>query len=275
MSEKSRLLLCLSDTHIGSSIGLCPLAFSDVDEGPAITANVPQKWLHSQWRDLIEVWWPGVAGSDPWTLVLCGDLLEGIHHNSIQVVSQDPAVHARMAVEVLGELVDLPGCQAVYVVRGTECHVGTLETDISYQLGGIEDQATGSPVHDHLMISIAGCLCSFQHHISTSTKSWSGGNALQSAIVDEGYRCAAAGIRMPDVIVRAHRHQFGWLRTSAGACLALPCFQLLTKYAKKVVQTSLAEVGAVALDWRDLDDGEIPIVRPRLYRTKPTPIWSV
>jgi hypothetical protein len=261
MQNETKLIVVISDLHCGSSVGLIPPVFDELDDGPALTQNAPQQWLWKQWRDFWDRWIPSVTGDDAWSLVINGDATEGVHHRSVQV-HPDEIVHWRIANHVLAPLV--PMAHRMFMVRGTECHTGNMETDLAYRLG-CEQSPDGRWAHDHLRLEVNGVGVSFQHHIGASARPWLGGYQMLASLVEEQFRASSRGQSPPGVIVRSHRHVFGSMTTSHGACVVTPAWQLLTRYGKKVTQDMLAMVGGIVLDFRDREPGELPLIHHKLY----------
>jgi hypothetical protein len=83
------VLAIISDTHVGSSTALAPLEFtvhgrSEV-EAQTTGANKLQRWLYECWQD----YWDHVfklAKKKRLIVVHCGDLVDGLHHGSLQVI---------------------------------------------------------------------------------------------------------------------------------------------------------------------------------------------
>jgi hypothetical protein len=100
---------------------------------------------------------------------------------------------------------------------------------------------------------------SFNHHIGTSGRRSLQATALSVNMVEERISCVDAGAKPPDLIVRSHRHTYGMFQSSSAMAITTPAWQALTPHAKKVVPSSIAEVGGLILDWKR-GDGKWPHV---------------
>ncbi len=113
-----------SDHHTGSTLGLCPPEGVRLDDDGKYTPSKAQLWLWACWADY-------------WTLVRTmrdrhkaelrcvynGDLSEGDHHGTSQIISRNPEPAAYISERVFSIPGDLKP-ERQFVVRGTEAHVG-------------------------------------------------------------------------------------------------------------------------------------------------------
>lgn len=272
MSEVTKLVV-ISDLHCGSSVGLCPPEFEyDIDEGMAIKANRAQLHLWDQWIDFTESWLPSILGDSAYCLLVNGDLVDGLHHRSTQVHS-DEIVHSRIAEHVLMPLAEK--AERVFISKGTEAHTHSYESAIAAKLGCDYHSATNTYAPNHILLEMGGLTISAQHHITASSRSWLGGYALLASLVDEQYRAASRGHTIPDIIIRSHRHVYASFSNSAGMCIVTPPWQMLTRFGRMVTKDMVSECGGLVLDFAGCENGELPIVRTRLYRSKETEIQRV
>jgi hypothetical protein len=224
-----------------------------------------QSWLWDCWRDATERWLPALVGNDPWALVLNGDLVEGVHHKTKQVISTDTADHVDAALALLEPLAKL--ASKTFVVKGTECHSGTNETTIGKVLKAEKDPETGKEAWDRLSLTVAGTRCIFQHHVQTAMRPYLEASGLGIALGTEQLEAAKSGEPIPRVLSVAHRHRFGEYRDASGLCVAGPPWQALTRFGYKVVPSARTRPGLFALDWRNRRDGELPELHAQTYRT--------
>ena len=117
----SVLLAAVGDTHIGSTVGLCPRRV-ELDDGGTYEASKSQRWLRECWEDY---WQQVKARKRKKTRVVAllnGDLADRNRHSKYQLVMINRAVIQRMMLDVLEPVLDI--ADAIIVVRGTEAHVG-------------------------------------------------------------------------------------------------------------------------------------------------------
>jgi hypothetical protein len=274
-----RLLFVLSDIHAGSTVGLCPPNFKTTEENE-IVLNGPQRFLYECWEHMKNQWLPSIVRNDEWALVLNGDMIEGTHHKTKQVISPDRRDHVNAAVALLQPLtnsgddedavaarIDNPASQ-VFLTLGTECHTGNSEHDIARIL-----RATPPPnapknrmAWDRLDITIAGTRCVFQHHIVTSVRTYLEASGLGIFLNQEQLEAAKNLEPLPRVLGCAHRHRYGEFRDASGLSFVTPPWELLTRYGHKCVPAARTRPGGVILDWRNRPDGAIPEVHAITYR---------
>lgn len=272
MSDQIRTVVVLSDTHCGSQWGLCPKGM-EKDDGSYYPDNKVRRWIWNKWTDATEKWLPKYLGDDPWALVLNGDLVEGCHHRTVEILSPEPAEHSRIAVRALSPMAER--ADRLYVVRGTEVHVRGMENNIAAQLGAELDPDTSMPVFESLWLGVHGCLCHFQHHISASMREHTGGSQPHIQLAMERAEAGRHGHPIPQVIVRSHRHKFHAGFDSGGCVVVTPPWQVATRFARKVTNSQITPLGLVVLDWRGKAKGDCPHVEPRIYTPRPDPVMRV
>lgn len=257
MSTRPRLLAVFSDLHAGSTVALMPPGFVTI-EGTAMEQTPLQSWLWQCWQDG-QAWLADLVGQDPYALVLNGDLIEGAHHGTKQIISPDILDHVACALEIIRPM--HAKAARTFVVRGTECHTGSTEHGIAQALK-LPDVA-----RDRLTIDIAGVRCVFRHHIGTSTRRGLQGTQLSMQLSEEQVEAACNREPIPRVLCCAHRHVFGHWKDNHGLCVVSPPWQGLSRFAHKVVSQARTKPGLFVLDWRGVPDGELPHVHARTYDT--------
>jgi hypothetical protein len=256
-----RLAVVISDLHCGSTVGLLPSDFATL-EGNPIHLNPVQEWLLGCWSDLHDNWLPSVVRGEPYLLILNGDLIEGNHHRTYQIISPDTRDHVEAAISILKPVAAKAAATAV--VAGTECHTGTREHTIARALGAVPDG--DRPAWDRLDVTLAGVRMIFRHHVTTSIRPWLAGTALSSTLAAEQLRAARAGEVVPRVIGCGHRHEPDSHQGPDGICFVTGAWQVLTRHGHKVVSDARSKPTCVVLDWRDREDGSLPLIHERVYR---------
>ena len=239
-----RLLVVVSDQHVGSTIGLLRPGYSTA-EGNEIGLNDGQRWLWEAWERMrADV--RKVIGKSDAALILNGDATEGVHHGTTQVVSNDPADHLGAAIYTLTPLAEMFG--KVYVTRGTECHTHGMEGKLGAAIGAEKCPATGNRAADEWHLDVAGVPISVRHHISATSRAWTLGSGLGIHLAHEQLTACRVGHPRPRVLVRAHRHQHGYAEVGDSLIAVTGPWQLLTRYAHKAVPGSISEPTAVVLE---------------------------
>lgn len=259
------LNIVLSDLHSGSDCALMPPEVY-ADDGRRLGGagkNRKLLWLWDAWQRSVD-WLDKTRGNDPFVLTLAGDLIEGIHHRSDEVIASKWDEHAAICRAIVQPLVDQAA--RTIVVKGTECHTGNWEEAIRQQLG-IEEEAK-----DLWQYEICDNLIDAKHHMPTSGRKYLHASAHSILQGNATQEAASAGHRIPDVLIRAHRHVFGSWCDGRQMTLCQGAWQLLTRYGKKVVPDAIPGPSVSLLDWRDRDRGELPTLRYKLHKP-PQDVW--
>jgi hypothetical protein len=239
----------ISDTHFGSTVGLMPPSYESIGGQRIQPANELQLWLWKGWETLT-----GMMGKD-YGLILNGDLVEGNHHRTTEVVSPDPADHHDMAVQALDPLAKRAAC--VYVVTGTECHTGDSEHGIAKALPNTVKQTAKRPAFDHLRLKIHDFNLSATHHIGTTSRVYLESGQYSIQLGNERLEAVRMGAPVPDIIIRGHRHRGGFFSDGVSIIAVTGGWQGLTRYAHKVVPASIPMPAIIHLKF---SGGELPSV---------------
>ena len=267
------LVVVYSDLHCGSEVAICPPNL-DLAGGGTYGLNGLQKFFWECWQD-VHLWRNSIVGSDPFAVVINGDAIEGDHHGTSQLVSKKLSDHISAAVQLLDPVVK--DAEKRFMVSGTECHTGDLETAI----GGLlkceqnPDTKRANFSFDRLTLDVHGVRCVFRHHIGTTTRRSLNASQLSANLAEEQVEAANNGETMPRVLGCAHRHVFSSYANDNGTCFVTPPWQALTRFAHKVVSASRTKPGLVILDWRGLPIGASPRVHSQVYKTPPAASFSL
>ncbi len=262
-SPPVRCVVVVADVHAGSTKGLLPPDFINLEDSP-IAQNPMQRWLWECWLRGLAFIGETLDGA-PYGLVLNGDLIEGVHHGTKEIISPEVGDHKKAAVEVLRPLAE--GAKKTFVVRGTECHVGNQEMSIAESLGAQinPESPAKNRTFDRLTLDVAGVRCVFRHHISASVRRQLSATQLSIALGEEQLEAANNEERIPRVVCAAHRHRFGQFQDDHGLCVVSPPWQFLTRHGHKVVSAARTKPGLFILDWRNRADGELPDVKKIIF----------
>jgi len=214
MSPKTKpaILAISSDHHAGSTVGLCPPVFN-LDDGGTYKASTAQRWLWSCWLDYIAAVQNTAAAHDTgYTAIMNGDIIEGNHHHTTQVISNNETTQMRIAEAALSPL--LEDADAAYFVRGTPAHVGgqaRLEERIAESYYWEHDPARSLTVKDgdnytrwHLALDVNGTLFDIGHHGAIGRLPWTKANGVNRIAAQTIIGAHQGGARCPNVVIRAH-----------------------------------------------------------------------
>jgi hypothetical protein len=277
MKKRPIVLAAVSDTHCGSTIGLCPDPGPRLDDGGVYQPSPGQRWLWTRWLD----YWSFVASvvrreRADLHVLLNGDLRDGVHHDSSQLVSTNEEVQAYVATEAFNVMRALkPSC--INVVRGTEAHTGpsgSAETALARWLNAERDPETDSWSSWHLRKRYHGWLVDAQHHGRVGGRPWTKVGAVASQAVEIAAELVDAGLesQIPDIAIRSHRHVFvdSGMGNHRTRVIQLPAWQLKSGFVHKVSPASLSDIGGVVFVFRDAK--EVPEVLVKRWRYDPPAI---
>jgi hypothetical protein len=246
----------ISDMHVGGTTALWP-PDGKLESGNIVGHgdNAHQRWLWQVWQNTIQTV-QETFGNDPFALILNGDLVEGAHHHNKEVCAAIEADHMEAAIQLLQPLANLAA--ETHVIRGTECHTKDFERVIAKVLGA-------NYCGDKAMLEIHGTLIDAAHHMPTSGRAYLEAGSLSILMGNARLNYARVGHRLPKVFLRAHRHVGGFYSDGTAMIVSTGAYQLLTRWAKKVVGESICRPAFAILDWRTKPKNSLPSVTLPTY----------
>lgn len=273
----THLIAALSDLHAGSTVAVAPPEPIELDDGGHYLPNKAQKWMWGLWEDA----WGEFYGRmldryqpDTQTLVLNGDMVDGDHHRTPQIVSPLEGIHFRIAHECLKRGPMQHGFDRVHMIRGTESHVGRgagmeegLARALMKQHGFpiVEDPDTGTATSYWRRIDIDGVRIDVRHHGRMGQRAHTKDSYIRWYAQDIWLSHIRDGDEPPDLALRSHFHQYadsGRMHKVRTRVVALPAWQLLTAYTHRITVEELGELGIVVFVVRD---GQLLEPEPCLY----------
>ena len=234
---KSQVIVVCSDQHCGSELGL---AHPDGVTTPDGNTWKPGKALLHLWEQyssfvndterLVRGWRTTGATAH---LVLLGDLTDGDHHNTHQIVGRELGTHVGLARKALTDGVLRIGFDSVHMVMGTPAHVGPaggLEKSVGKNLEDagypIVRSPGGATIWTELLADFGAYRFDFRHHGRASGREHLRRSYANLYAADIYMTAVAEGRRPPDVAVRAHNHKMadsgpdhrGWTRQITTGC---------------------------------------------------------
>lgn len=268
---KEAVVAYVSDTHINSTVGLCPPSFN-LDDGGTYHPSRPQRWLWEKWEDF----WDKVKklkGRRRLIIVFGGDLVEAdTKQRSLQVVTNNKADILRMVSDVLEVPMSLNPEKAIFL-RGTGAHVGK---SAEYEKAVAEDyditvkNSDGNSLWWHVRLRVNGHVFDVAHHGRMGRLPWTRGNSIHRVLNEIILRDTKYGIRLPDTIIRSHNHKAwdSWHNYDV-RYIASPAFQLATEFAYRISSIEPADIGGLVFvigkDGKILNEGEELV----LYKAEP------
>ena len=243
-------IVVISDTHIGSNVGLCQSPGIRLDEGGISAQNVFQETLWRFWQHYWNTWIPEITkGVKSRTLVHNGDIIEGSHHHQTDNVpnidNQEVA-----AVEILKPVVK--EFDRFYSIRGTEAHgdVADQSTErIAKELSAVKEQDTGRYSRQELWLDCNGVINQFAHHLGMTTSAAYETSAPMRELISTLIEAAQWNRPLPHIVWRSHRHRYTRVPVPTEVAdielVVTPCWQLKTAYIYKIDRTRMPHIGGV------------------------------
>jgi len=208
MSEKPlRNIVIVSDIHAGCKLGLCPGEGIELDEGGMYMPSPQQQKVWERWEWFWDEWVPRACHDEPFALVINGDSIDGMHHNSVTQVTNNLTFQKRAAMSMLRPQAEKAA--KYYHIRGTEAHVGQSgaeEESLARELGAIPN-AVGQYARYELWLELGPALVHVSHHIGTSGSSAYESTAVMREMTNAFVEAGRWDDRAPNFLVRSHRHR--------------------------------------------------------------------
>lgn len=236
--EPNNIIVC-SDLHAGCSLGLCPPEGAQLDEGGVYKPSKLQGKVWEMWTEFWEEWVPRVTRGEPYTVVMNGDAIDGVHHGSTTQISHNMKDQVALARRILEPIVDK--CEGRYYhIRGTEAHVGKSaehEETLARALGAIPNDV-GQYARWDLWKRLGPHLVHFLHHVGSTGSSAYESTAVYKELVEAFVEAGRWGDQPPQIVVRSHRHRCLEVRVPTvngyGIAVVTPAWQLKTPFAQKI-----------------------------------------
>lgn len=259
------IVAVVSDLHVGSSFGLCPPNGINLEDGGLYVPNVAQRWIWDNWADF----WDNVKRRKKETrghcvVVVNGEFIDGLHHETTQLASASPDIMRGGAVECMRPV--MPLMDELYVTIGTPAHSGAggaSDYAVARELGARQYPHTGRHAAYQWLLDVNGVLMDFAHHVSGSGVPWSKGNNIRREVMSM-MADADGHAKPPDIVVRSHVHQFADTgRNFDTYGVVTPAWQLKTEYAHRVTRQRNVKVGGLVFEVRGPSSWSMT---PHLYR---------
>jgi hypothetical protein len=185
----------------------------------------------------------GAAGI---VVALNGDIVDGDHHRTTQVMTHNETTQMRLAYDVLKHLIEDAG--PCYVMRGTEAHVGgsgRMEEKIAEDIDAVKHGDNYSAFHRY--IEVHGTRINLAHHGKLGGLQWTKANGAHSLAGEILISYADRGEKPPHLVFRAHFHQYAdtYHNYKSIRLIAMPAWELATAYVHRRKPDSVADIGGI------------------------------
>ncbi len=244
---KPHLVISAGDYHAGGTTALAiPFTTSD---GQPISTSRYQRWLKTQ-HDLFVARCKQEAAGHFVTLLIGGDLVDGVaHHGTTQTVGTE-ADQRDMAIEILSPLRAL--ADQMRAIPGTDSHTGS---------NGAEDRVIaktmGAKLKHHWQIDIGGRLIDWAHHVRLGMREWTIDGPLYTLAESVEFSSLRRRERVPDLVLRHHAHRGRHIIATNGMHVVVcPCWQLPTSWLHALDPRAWPDFGGV-LYWPGENRAEV------------------
>ena len=239
----------VSDLHVGSDTGLCPQN-ARLDGGGTANPNKFQATLLLYWEHFWNEWVPEVTkGAEEVVVEINGDIIEGNHHNTVGLWTNNTETQAANAIDLLKPI--KRRYPKMFLIRGSEAHSGPgsmAEERIGRELDCPQDEL-GKYSHWQLWLDTGGVIFQFAHHIGVTSSAAYETSAPMRELVAALIEATQWGQPMPRVIVRSHRHRFVPVSIPSLfgriECVITPSWQLRTPHVERIDRMRMPHIGGV------------------------------
>lgn len=279
MKKTVKNIIVISDTHFGCQLGLCPPVVK-LDNGGTYQQSALQIKTWKMWEEFWDKWVPEVTKGEPFIVVLNGDALDGIHHNTVTQITHNIKDQLAIGENVLRDIITLKNCCGYFHIRGTEAHVGASgqwEELLAKSLGAAPDE-NGNHARWELWMEINKALVHFTHHIDNTSSAAYESTAVYKELVEAFNEAGRWQDSPPDVIVRSHRHRQMEVRIPTkkgyGISLVTPGWQLKTPFTYKmgVGRSTTPQIGGYLIRSGNTDH---IYTRFKIWKIERSPIVSI
>ena len=273
--DRPVVLAITSDIHAGSTVALCPPKVT-LDDGGEYHASKAQLWLWERWQ----AFWQRAEQKRrqldaSLVQVFNGDLTEGDHHRTTQILSGNPTAQAAVVNAAMKVPLALKP-DAIVGIRGTEAHVGPSAAFEERIFLGLKkdgwpvrvDEASGNASHWHWTFEHQGVRLDIAHHGKFGSRPSTKMNTVIALAFDIFTRAAIDGRPHPHLAVRSHMHQFGDTGSAYPTRLIqMPAWQLATAFIHRLNPGAISDVGGILVT---IADGTLE-VEPIIFRPDARP----
>lgn len=271
------ILAVVSDTHIGSTVGLCPPKIK-LDDGGHYVASRAQRAVWKAWLEYWDIVTEMKQDLDARVItVLNGDTVDRNKHTAHQSITTNEATVITIAASALAPAICVS--DRLCIIRGTAAHVGrgaNLEEQLSNEYNDdflILDKQSGTRTWWRWHPEIESVKFDIAHHPATSSRRpWTkdAAAARLSALLRVEY--LEAGLEIPDIAIRAHMHMAASSgRFTKPETFAMPSWELNCHFAHRLGSTPPVEpVGGLIFV---LKNGKYD-VELKVWKARTRKIWK-
>lgn len=250
MKPRDQYNVCISDLHCGGTTAIFPDYKMDFTlngkKSYNHTPTIEQKAMYRHLMKSAKIIKERAKGKQI-AVRVNGDVIEGSHHNTVEVVSTFPQHHIEIFKEVFDEFLSELGFSVkngdiLIFTSGTEAHTTWIDNEVVQLYSHF-----GAEFYDELKTVVNGRLLWFTHHGANGGNGHNEGNAYHNWLKSIYFNSLKEKQRPPDVVVSSHFHKsisdvyvqdwhymYGFL---------LPSYQMKTRYAIRATPFQRNDIG--------------------------------
>jgi hypothetical protein len=252
--DDTTLILLIPDIHAGSPVALYPNEVLPLLNGPRGPSAL-QAEIHRHWIEVLE--YTALAKKEQnarLVVVVAGDLVEGVHHGSQEIISPYLTDHQKIAEYLIREAKRITNYDTIYFLDGTPAHAGENEYNLAEVLQG-ERYAPGKFTWPILKKRVYNNLVYIAHQGPASGRGMSAGNPLRNKIKSNCYEFLTNDEPIPDYMIFAHYHVHQHERVEIGNKTIdgylLPSWKLIDNYVSRINPFAFSNIGAMLMTCKD------------------------
>lgn len=248
-----KALLIVSDAHSNSTVGLAKPSIQ-LDDGDQVRAGTARRWLFWVWEDILKQTAELCKENDAELYGLInGDAVElDAKSRSIQLITRNQEEAIENASDVFEPFFNM--CESVWVMRGTEAHVGQQAQAEESLAANFENSIINPDTDNHswdwLKLELDGVRMDIAHH----PRGGGGGRPMNSQgpidriASDTLFQYANNGEVPPHLVIRSHLHVYRDSRDAFRTrAIITPAMSLLTGYTHRIGINASEPVGAILI----------------------------
>lgn len=261
MPNRRTVIAISADKHCGSSLGLIMPGAFQLHDGGQYFPSPAQKILWQQYLECL-AYIKEQRKKSRLIWIENGDICEGIHHGTTQIVSGRVDEHEEIAANILDftfKELKFEKDDLAYMIAGTEEHGGNGSQSENRVAEDLEvftphyKETADKPSRwtwDRLLLKVNGVLLDIAHHGgAVGSRAWSTENGMANLIKSFYFQSLDDKTDLPRYWIRSHKHQFvhadydGKQGTIDG--FVTPSFQFKTGFAYKIAGHRLSDIGMI------------------------------
>lgn len=232
-------LAIISDLHAGGTTAICPAAVQ-LPDGGTYRASKIQNWLRRQFGEYVDAV-EKARGNGRLILISNGDIIDGDHHDTPQLVHRSPLLQLEMAYTLTEPLIKM--ADKTVIISGTESHVGRGHKHERHFANDID-----AAFRHRLLLDVQGVTFDIAHHARLGSRLPWGMEPADRLAFMAMTNAVLQKRPAPHYVIRAHNHRWsdseGRYQTRG---IMTGAWQFPTDYVHALEPGALAHIGSLII----------------------------